>query len=144
MRFFHGRGGKVGRGGGPSFEAIRALPAGATNAGIRVTEQGEVVASKYGLPDVGRRTLETTLVATLLSSIDPETDAADGEMAETFSELSAHAYRAYRALVSETPGFATYFRQSTPIPERSDLQIGSSTPFRTYSTPIEDFCAMPC
>ncbi len=143
MRFFHGRGGTVGRGGGPSFEAIRALPAGATNAGIRVTEQGEVVASKYGLPDVGRRTLETTLVATLLSSIDPETDAADGEMAETFSELSAHAYRAYRALVYETPGFETYFRQSTPIPEISDLKIGSRPPSRTNSTRIEDLRAIP-
>ena len=143
MRFFHGRGGTVGRGGGPSFEAIRALPGGATEAGIRVTEQGEVVASKYGLPDVGRRTLETTLAATLLSTIDPESDAADRDLADTFAEFSADAYRAYRTLVYETPGFETYFRQSTPIPEISDLKIGSRPPSRTNSTRIEDLRAIP-
>jgi phosphoenolpyruvate carboxylase len=143
MRFFHGRGGTVGRGGGPSFEAIRALPPGATDTGIRVTEQGEVVASKYGLPDIGRRTMETTVAATLLSSVDPESDAADGEMAETFSAFSAHAYRAYWALVYETPGFESYFRQSTPIPEISDLKIGSRPPSRTNSTRIEDLRAIP-
>jgi phosphoenolpyruvate carboxylase len=143
VRFFHGRGGTVGRGGGPSYEATRALPAGAVEAGIRVTEQGEVVASKYGHPDVGRRTLERMLAATLLADVDPEPDAADGELSETFAAFSAEAYRAYRALVYETPGFETYFRQSTPLPEISNLKIGSRPASRTPSTRIEDLRAIP-
>ncbi|HYK81233.1 MAG TPA: phosphoenolpyruvate carboxylase, partial [Micropepsaceae bacterium] len=143
LRFFHGRGGTVGRGGGPSFEATRALPAGAVGSGMRVTEQGEVVASKYGHPDVGRRTMERMVAATLLTDLDPEADAADGELAESFSVFSAHAYQAYRALVYETPGFEFYFRQSTPLPEISDLKIGSRPPSRTNSTRIEDLRAIP-
>src|SRR4029077_17890025 len=114
LRFFHGRGGTVGRGGGPSFEATRALPAGAVGGGIRITEQGEVVASKYGHPDVGRRTLERMLAATLLADMDPAADAARGPLADAFATFSAEAYRAYRELVYETPGFDIYFRQSTP------------------------------
>jgi len=143
LRFFHGRGGSVGRGGGPSFEATRALPQGAVGAGIRVTEQGEVVASKYGHPDVGRRTLERMLAAALLADIDPKPDAADDELAESFSVFSAEAYRAYRALVYETEGFEDYFRQSTPLPEISDLKIGSRPASRTTSTRIEDLRAIP-
>ena len=143
LRLFHGRGGTVGRGGGPSFEATRALPAGAVDGGIRVTEQGEVVASKYGYPDVGRATLETMVAATLLADVDPEADAADGELAETFSTFSIEAYKAYRALVYETSGFETYFRQSTPLPEISDLKIGSRPASRTNSTRIEDLRAIP-
>ena len=143
LRFFHGRGGTVGRGGGPSFEATRALPAGAVGGGMRVTEQGEVVASKYGHPDVGRRTLEMIVAATLLTDADPEGDAADGALAEIFSVFSTHAYQAYRALVYETPGFESYFRQSTPLPEISDLKIGSRPPSRSNSTRIEDLRAIP-
>jgi phosphoenolpyruvate carboxylase len=143
LRFFHGRGGTVGRGGGPSFEATRALPAGAVATGIRVTEQGEVVASKYGNPEVGRRTLERMVAASLLADIAPESDAADSDLAEVFGEFSASAYRAYRELVYETEGFETYFRQSTPLPEISDLKIGSRPPSRTNSTAIEDLRAIP-
>jgi phosphoenolpyruvate carboxylase len=143
LRFFHGRGGTVGRGGGPSFEATRALPAGAVATGIRVTEQGEVVASKYGNPEVGRRTLERMVAASLLADISPETDAADDELGEVFGEFSASAYRAYRDLVYETEGFETYFRQSTPLPEISDLKIGSRPPSRTSSTSIDDLRAIP-
>ena len=143
LRFFHGRGGTVGRGGGSSFEATRALPAGAVCSGMRVTEQGEVVASKYGHPDVGRRTMERMVAATLLTDLDPEADAADGEFAGSFSAFSSHAYQAYRALVYETPGFEIYFRQSTPLPEISDLKIGSRPPSRTNSTRIEDLRAIP-
>ena len=143
VRFFHGRGGSVGRGGGPSFEATRAFPVGAVQGGIRVTEQGEVVASKYGHPDVGRRTLERMVAATLLADFDPETDAADGELAESFALFSAEAYGAYRALVYETPGFDIYFRQSTPLPEISDLKIGSRPASRTNSTRVEDLRAIP-
>jgi phosphoenolpyruvate carboxylase len=143
LRFFHGRGGSVGRGGGPSFEATRAFPTGAVEGGIRVTEQGEVVASKYGHPDVGRRTLERMVAATLLADRDPETDAADGALTESFAAFSAEAYRAYRALVYETPGFEIYFRQATPLPEISDLKIGSRPASRTASARIEDLRAIP-
>jgi phosphoenolpyruvate carboxylase len=143
VRFFHGRGGSVGRGGGPSFEAMRAFPTGAVKDGIRVTEQGEVVASKYGHPDVGRRTLERMVAATLLADMDLEPDAADGPLAASFAAFSAEAYRAYRALVYETPGFDMYFRQATPLPEISDLKIGSRPASRTASTRIEDLRAIP-
>ena len=143
LRFFHGRGGTVGRGGGPSFEATRALPEGAVATGIRVTEQGEVVASKYGNPEVGRRTLERMVAAALLAGIAPERDAADDDLAEIFGEFSACAYRAYRELVYQTEGFETYFRQSTPLPEISDLKIGSRPSSRTNSTGIEDLRAIP-
>jgi phosphoenolpyruvate carboxylase len=83
------------------------------------------------------------MAATLLADIDPEPDAADGEMAGSLAAFSAEAYRAYRALVYETPGFETYFRQSTPLPEISDLKIGSRPASRTNSTRIEDLRAIP-
>ena len=143
LRFFHGRGGTVGRGGGHAFDATRALPSGAVDAGLRITEQGEVVASKYGLPDVGRRSMETMVAAALLAYVDPEKDAADGELSGAFAEFSSEAYRAYRTLVYETPGFETHFRESTPLPEISNLKIGSRPPSRTNSPHIEDLRAIP-
>jgi phosphoenolpyruvate carboxylase len=143
MRFFHGRGGAVGRGGGSSFDAIRALPAQASCSGIRITEQGEVVASKYGDPEIGRSSLETIIVAALLSQLNHEADAADGEGAAVLAALSSAAHRAYRALVYETPGFDRYFRESTPLPEISDLKIGSRPASRTTSVRIEDLRAIP-
>ena len=143
MRFFHGRGGAVGRGGGSSFDAIRALPAQASGSGIRITEQGEVVASKYGDPQIGRASLETLIVAALLSQLSHESDTADGAGAEVLAAMSSAAHRAYRALVYETPGFDKYFRQSTPLPEISNLKIGSRPASRTASTGIEDLRAIP-
>ena len=143
LRFFHGRGGTVGRGGGPTSEATRALPPGAVEGGIRLTEQGEVVASKYGNPEVAFRTLERMTAATLLAGLKNEDDPVDSEFAGLFSAFSDAAYRAYRALVYETPRFETYFRQSTPLPEISDLKIGSRPASRTNSTRIEDLRAIP-
>jgi len=143
MRFFHGRGGAVGRGGGSSSDAIRALPADASAIGIRITEQGEVVASKYGDPEIGRSSLETIVVAALLSQLNHEKDAADGEAAERLARLSETACRAYRGLVYETKGFDRYFRESTPLPEISDLKIGSRPASRTKSGRIEDLRAIP-
>jgi phosphoenolpyruvate carboxylase len=143
MRFFHGRGGAVGRGGGPSSEAVRALPEGASASGIRITEQGEVVSSKYGDPIRGRRSLETILAASILAQLNHERDAADGEAKELLTALSGEAARAYRALVYETEGFADYFRQSTPLPEISDLKIGSRPASRKSSSSIEDLRAIP-
>lgn len=143
MRFFHGRGGAVGRGGGSSFDAIRALPCNASACGIRITEQGEVVASKYGDPAIGRQSLETIIVAALLSELNHETDAADGEEAIMLAMMSEATFKTYRALVYETPDFASYFRQSTPLPEISDLKIGSRPASRTASARIEDLRAIP-
>jgi phosphoenolpyruvate carboxylase len=143
MRFFHGRGGAVGRGGGSSFDAVRALPAGASAMGLRITEQGEVVASKYGDPDLGRASLETIVVANLLAELEPGTDAADTEGAAELAALSQAAFRHYRGLVYETPGFEVYFRQSTPLPEIADLKIGSRPASRSKSGAIEDLRAIP-
>jgi phosphoenolpyruvate carboxylase len=143
MRFFHGRGGAVGRGGGSSFDAVRALPAGASAMGLRITEQGEVVASKYGDPDLGRASLETIVVANLLAELEPGTDAADTEGAAELAALSQAAFRHYRGLVYETPGFEVYFRQSTQLPEIADLKIGSRPASRSKSGAIEDLRAIP-
>ena len=143
MRFFHGRGGAVGRGGGSSFDAIRALPAQASAHGIRITEQGEVVASKYGDPEVGRSSLETIVTAALLAELSSQEDAVDGDGGALMDALSETAFRAYRGLVYETPGFETYFRQATPLLEIADLKIGSRPASRTQSPRIEDLRAIP-
>ncbi|MCP5411093.1 MAG: phosphoenolpyruvate carboxylase [Alphaproteobacteria bacterium] len=144
MRFFHGRGGAVGRGGGSSFDAIRALPAGASANGIRITEQGEVVSSKYGDPVIGRASLETIVAAALLAELTPRSDAADGEEgAALLAALSQAAFGHYRALVYDTPGFETYFRQATPLLEIADLKIGSRPASRSKSPRIEDLRAIP-
>jgi phosphoenolpyruvate carboxylase len=143
MRFFHGRGGAVGRGGGSSLEAIQALPAGAVRRGIRITEQGEVVSSKYGHPVSGLMNLETIAAASLMADLEPVSDSADGEFAPLLETMSAEACATYRALVYETPGFEDYFRQSTPVVELADLKIGSRPASRTASSKIADLRAIP-
>jgi phosphoenolpyruvate carboxylase len=116
LRLFHGRGGTVGRGGGPSYDAILAQPVGTAQSGLRMTEQGEIIASKYSDPELGRRNLETLVAAALEAGLlDSE---RIGERASVYhaalDTLSPHAHRAYRGLVYETPGFVDYFRASTP------------------------------
>ena len=143
MRFFHGRGGAVGRGGGSSFDAIRALPAEASAHGIRITEQGEVVASKYGDPEIGQASLETIVAAALLAELSPQDDAVDHDGGALLARLSGLAFRAYRGLVYETPNFENYFRQATPLLEIADLKIGSRPASRTTSPRIEDLRAIP-
>ena len=145
LRLFHGRGGSVGRGGGPSYQAILAQPAGAVQGAIRITEQGEVIAGKYSNPEVAPRNLETlaaaTLEATLLhpESAEPCTDL----FLQTMEELSEHAFKAYRGLVYETEGFEKYFWESTVIGEIANLNIGSRPASRKKSTSIEDLRAIP-
>jgi phosphoenolpyruvate carboxylase len=145
LRLFHGRGGSVGRGGGPSYQAILAQPAGAVSGQIRITEQGEVIAAKYGKPEVGRRNLETlaaaTLEATLLDN-EGHVEIAEGFHA-VLERISGLAYRAYRDLVYETPGFTQYFWASTPISEIAHLNIGSRPASRKPSERIEDLRAIP-
>ncbi|OIQ89229.1 phosphoenolpyruvate carboxylase [mine drainage metagenome] len=144
LRLFHGRGGSVGRGGGPSFDAILAQPGGAVQGQIRITEQGEVIASKYSNPEVGRRNLEILAAATLEATLLAQPAAAPRpEYLSAMAELSQLAYRAYRHLVYETPGFERYFWESTVISEIAELNIGSRPASRKKSTAIADLRAIP-
>ena len=123
LRLFHGRGGSVGRGGGPSYDAIIAQPGGAVNGQIRITEQGEIISSKYSNPEVGRNNLEILAAATLEASLlQPQQSAPHPEYLKAMDQLSALAFKAYRGLVYETDGFADYFWGSTVINEIIDAQ----------------------
>jgi phosphoenolpyruvate carboxylase len=148
LRLFHGRGGTVGRGGGPSHEAILAQPAGTVNGQFRLTEQGEIIASKFSNPEIGRRNLELVVAAVMEASLTPE--KTDGKYTKRLAEfeavmeiLSDHAYRAYRDLVYETPGFTDYFFAATPIAEIAELNIGSRPASRKSTRRIEDLRAIP-
>ncbi len=145
LRLFHGRGGTVGRGGGPSYEAILAQPAGSVRGGLRLTEQGEIIASKYSDPALGRRNLEALVAAALEGSLLDNEQL--GQRAPAYfaamESLSALACDAYRSLVYETPGFVEYFRATTPIAEIAGLNIGSRPASRTASTRIKDLRAIP-
>ena len=145
IRLFHGRGGTVGRGGGPSYHAVLAQPRGSVNGQLRLTEQGEVIASKYADPAVGRRNLEALVAATLEATLLRQDDLGDDEAPffEAMEELSLHAFRAYRSLVYETPGFIDYFRAATPINEIGQLNIGSRPSARRSTDRIEDLRAIP-
>ena len=150
LRLFHGRGGTVGRGGGPSYQAIRAQPPGSVNGQIRITEQGEVISSKYSNPEIGRRNLETLIAATMEATLlhqhgddsMPELQRIP-EFHRIMEALSLDAIAAYRKLVYETPGFTDYFFSATPIREISELNIGSRPSARKASGKIEDLRAIP-
>ena len=144
LRLFHGRGGSVGRGGGPSYQAILAQPAGAVQGQIRLTEQGEVITAKYANPEVGRRNLEVLAAATLEASLLAKTEPAPKpEYLACMDALSEHAFTAYRDLVYETEGFEQYFWESTVISEIAGLNIGSRPASRKKTTAIEDLRAIP-
>ena len=145
LRLFHGRGGTVGRGGGPSYQAILAQPPGAVNGSLRLTEQGEVIAAKYAEPIIAQRNLETLLAATLESTLlDVEGlgDAA-GPAYDILDELAARAQSAYSELVHETEGFVEYFLQSTPVSEIGSLNVGSRPTSRKPTSSISDLRAIP-
>ena len=144
LRLFHGRGGSVGRGGGPSYQAILAHPAGAVQGQIRLTEQGEVITAKYANPEVGRRNLEVLAAATLEASLLAKTDKLPKpEYLSCMDALSNYAFKAYRNLVYETEGFEQYFWESTVISEIAGLNIGSRPASRKKTTAIEDLRAIP-
>ena len=143
LRMFHGRGGTVGRGGGPSYQAILAQPPGTVRGQIRLTEQGEVIASKYANPEIGRRNLETLVAATLEATLLQPTKPATKAFLEAAAQLSLASMGSYRALVYETPGFTEYFFNSTPIREIAELNIGSRPASRKASQKIEDLRAIP-
>ncbi|MBS1188121.1 MAG: phosphoenolpyruvate carboxylase [Burkholderiaceae bacterium] len=148
LRLFHGRGGTVGRGGGPSYDAILAQPPGTVNGQIRLTEQGEIIASKYSHGEIGSRNLELLVAGTLEASLTPH--ATEGKSAKKLDEyerllakLSDFAYKAYRNLVYETVGFTDYFFMATPIAEIAELNIGSRPASRKSTRRIEDLRAIP-
>ncbi|MBX9960401.1 MAG: phosphoenolpyruvate carboxylase [Burkholderiaceae bacterium] len=143
LRLFHGRGGTVGRGGGPSYQAILAQPPGTVRGQIRLTEQGEVIASKYANPEIGRRNLETLVAATLEATLLQPTKSAAPAWLQAAAELSQASMGAYRKLVYETEGFAEYFFGATPIREIAELNIGSRPASRKATQKIEDLRAIP-
>ncbi|MFN4062953.1 phosphoenolpyruvate carboxylase [Azoarcus communis] len=144
LRLFHGRGGSVGRGGGPSYQAILAQPEGAVQGQIRLTEQGEVIAAKYGNPEVGRRNLEVLVAATIESSLRADgAKPTPATFIDAMQQLSDTAFQSYRGLVYETPGFEQYFWESTVIAEIAGLNIGSRPASRKKGTRIEDLRAIP-
>ena len=147
LRLFHGRGGTVGRGGGPSYQAILAQPPGTVNGQIRLTEQGEVIASKYAHPEIGRRNLETLVSATLEATLLQPPKPVPRAFMQAAAELSAASYEAYRELVYGDTGFTEYFFAATPIRELAELNIGSRPPMRPREGrtgwSIEDLRAIP-
>lgn len=151
LRLFHGRGGTVGRGGGPSYQAILAQPPGTVNGQIRLTEQGEVIASKYAHPEIGRRNLETLVAATLEATLlhtnaggkSASRMGAPKSFLDAAAAISDASYAAYRKLVYETPGFTEYFFSATPIREIAGLNIGSRPAARKATNAIEDLRAIP-
>jgi phosphoenolpyruvate carboxylase len=143
LRMFHGRGGTVGRGGGPSYQAILAQPPGTVRGQIRLTEQGEVIGSKYANPEIGRRNLETLVAATLEATLLQPTKPATRAFLDAAAELSEASMKAYHALVYETPGFTDYFFGATPLKELAQLNIGSRPASRKSLQKIEDLRAIP-
>ena len=149
LRLFHGRGGSVGRGGGSSFDAILAQPPGTVAGQFRLTEQGEVIQSKYKDVEIGRWHMELLVSAVLESSLAPHAQAAEAEDAhmsrhgQAMSFMSDHARKTYRGLVYDTPGFTDYFFAATPISEIAGLNIGSRPASRKQGQRIEDLRAIP-
>ncbi|MEH6403165.1 MAG: phosphoenolpyruvate carboxylase [Sneathiella sp.] len=143
LRLFHGRGGTVGRGGGPSYDAILAQPKGAVDGQIRITEQGEIISSKYTNPQLGRRNLEIITSATMEASLLAETSHSPDTYLGAMDALSDSAFAAYRGLVYETEGFEEYFWSSTVINEIATLNIGSRPASRKKTRRVEDLRAIP-
>ena len=144
LRLFHGRGGTVGRGGGPSYQAILAQPPGTVKGQIRLTEQGEVINAKYANPEIGRRNLETLMAATLEATLLTPTRRAGARVPRHRRRaLGDAAWRPIATLVYETPGFTDYFFAATPIAEIAELNIGSRPASRKASRRIEDLRAIP-
>lgn len=145
LRLFHGRGGTVGRGGGPSHEAILAQPPGTVASRIKITEQGEVVSSKYSLPEIAQRSLELTTAAVIAASLPRrEAPAQLPRWQEAMEQISATAYATYRGIVAGTEGFYDYFVEATPVEELQHLRIGSRPAKRKQgSKSLDDLRAIP-
>ena len=150
ITIFHGRGGAVGRGGGPIYEAILGQPPGSVNGHIRITEQGEMLSFKYGLPAIALRNLELVVAGVIQSSLPDEKLKNTGlsvhepeRWSEVMDRLSASAYARYRSLIYENPDFLRFFEQATPILELGWLNIGSRPARRAKGHRIEELRAIP-
>ena len=143
ISFFHGRGGTVGRGGGPSYEAILAQPEGSADGTIRLTEQGEVIGAKYGNPDLGFKNLEALVSAALESSALTTADASWEPYEKIVAEISDLSYDSYRDLVYNTDGFSEFFFEVTPINFIAGLNIGSRPSSRKKTQTLESLRAIP-
>jgi phosphoenolpyruvate carboxylase len=147
LRLFHGRGGTIGRGGGPTHEAILAQPPGTVAARIKTTEQGEVISGKYSLPDIALRSLELTTGAVIAASVQRQASVDETRLAQwkaIMEEVSADAFDAYRRFVRETPGFYDYFVSATPVEELQHMRIGSRpTKRKQGSQSLDDLRAIP-
>jgi phosphoenolpyruvate carboxylase len=145
LRVFHGRGGAVGRGGGPAYDAIVAQPPGSVQGALRLTEQGEVIAAQYSDPEHARRGLEALVAATLeATAVDPDLLGADtARYHAVAAELADRSMAVYRDLVYATPGFVEWFRTATPVREIAELNIGSRPASRKPSERVEDLRAIP-
>lgn len=144
LRLFHGRGGTVGRGGGPSYDAILAQPDGAVQGRVRITEQGEIISAKYGSPETARRNLEALVAATVEATLLPEEAPDNVDRAyEIMTEIAADSERVYASVMHDDPGFIEYFEQSTPVAEIGSLNIGSRPASRKQTSSISDLRAIP-
>ena len=143
LRIFHGRGGSVGRGGGPAYEAILAQPGASLNGRIKITEQGEVLASKYNLPDLALYNLETVATAVIQGSLLHSSVDEIEPWNEIMEELATSSRRHYRALIYEQPDLVDFFHQVTPIQEISQLQISSRPARRGGKKNLASLRAIP-
>jgi phosphoenolpyruvate carboxylase len=144
--FFHGRGGAIGRGGGPTSVAIAALPPGTVGARLKMTEQGEVLAAKYAVAPIAHRELELTASSTLVSGTDVSRAPAEQQLEQyrhVVERMASCSTAAYRALVYDDPDFHAFFTAVTPIEEISRLRLGSRPAMRRPDWGIEDLRAIP-
>lgn len=142
LTLFHGRGGTVGRGGGPTYLAIQSQPPGSVNGRLRVTEQGEMISAKFDLPGIALRTLELYITATLEATMLPAA-APDATWREQMRQLADTSREAYRAMVYDRPEFVDYFRAATPEIELGALKIGSRPARRRPGKGVESLRAIP-
>jgi phosphoenolpyruvate carboxylase len=143
LTIFHGRGGTIARGGGPANSAIRAQPANSINGRFRLTEQGEIIASRYSNPDLARRHLEQIVNAVLLASAPQPEASVPQKWREAMDRMSNIAERTYRELVYETPGFIKFWESATPLDEIKRLHIGSRPSARGKSGAVTQIRAIP-
>lgn len=143
LTIFHGRGGTIARGGGPANNAIRAQPAGSINGRFRVTEQGEIIASRYANPWLAHRHLEQIASAVILASAPQEEEPIPDAWREAMEAIAQAGFRAYRSLVYETPGFIEFWESATPLDEIKRLQIGSRPASRAKAGAVNQIRAIP-
>ncbi len=143
LTIFHGRGGTIARGGGPANNAIRAQPAGSINGKFRVTEQGEIIASRYANPGLAHRHLEQIASAVILASAPHKSAPVPQQWRDSMETISHTGFRAYRTLVYETPGFIEFWESATPLDEIKRLQIGSRPASRAKAGAVNQIRAIP-